>query len=122
MHSSGLVELEAIGAVAHRRSFRAAAAELGMSRTALSGAVAGFERRLGVQLFHRTTRSVSLTQAGEQFIATVAPALAQIRGAMDAVKTHRATPTGTSVSTARWARRIASSPRSCSSTSVATQR
>ena len=95
MHSSGLVELEAVGAVALRRSFRAAAAELGMSRTALSSAVAGLERRLGVQLFHRTTRSVSLTEAGEQFIATVAPALAQIRGAMDAVNTHRATPTGT---------------------------
>src|SRR5260370_41672611 len=95
MHSSGLVELEAAGAVAHRRSFRAAAAELGMARTALSSAVAGLERRLGVQLFHRTTRSVSLTEAGEQFIATVAPALAQIRGAMDAVNTHRATPTGT---------------------------
>src|SRR5258708_6428551 len=95
MHSSGLVELEAVGAVAHRRSFRAAAAELGMSRTALSSAVAGLERRLGVQLFHRTTRSVSLTEAGEQFIAAVAPALAQIRAAMDAVHTHRATPTGT---------------------------
>jgi len=95
MHSSGLVELEAVGAVAHRRSFRAAAAELGMSRTALSSSVAGLERRLGVQLFHRTTRSVSLTEAGEQFIAAVVPALAQIRGAMDAVNTHRATPTGT---------------------------
>lgn len=95
MRSSGLVELEAVGAVAHRRSFRAAAAELGVSRTALSSAVAGLERRLGVQLFHRTTRSVSLTEAGEQFIATVAPALAQIRGAIDAVNVHRATPTGT---------------------------
>ena len=95
MRSSGLVELEAVAAVAHRRSFRAAAAELGMSRTALSGAVAGLERRLGVPLFHRTTRSVSLTEAGEQFIASVGPALAQIRGAMDAVNTHRATPTGT---------------------------
>jgi DNA-binding transcriptional LysR family regulator len=95
MRSSGLVELEAVAAVAHRRSFRAAAAELGMSRTALSGAVAALERRLGVQLFHRTTRSVSLTEAGEQFIATVEPALSEIREAMDAANTHRATPTGT---------------------------
>src|SRR6202142_1775857 len=94
MYSSGLVELEAVAAVAHRRNFRAAAAELGLSRTALSSAVAGLERRLGVQLFHRTTRSVSLTEAGEQFVATVAPALSEIRGAMDAVNTHRATPTG----------------------------
>ena len=95
MRSSGLVELEAVAAVARRRSFRAAATELGMSRTALSSAVAGLEERIGVRLFHRTTRRVSLTEAGEQFIASVAPALAQIRGAMDAVNTHRATPTGT---------------------------
>ena len=66
-----------------------------MSRTALSSAVAALEQRLGVRLFHRTTRSVSLTEAGEQFIATVEPALSAIRGAMDAVNTHRATPTGT---------------------------
>ena len=66
-----------------------------MSRTALSSAVASLERRLGVQLFHRTTRSVSLSEAGEQFVATVVPALSEIRGAMDAVNTHRATPTGT---------------------------
>jgi DNA-binding transcriptional LysR family regulator len=95
MRSSGLVELEAVAAVAHHRSFRAAAVELGMSRTALSSAVAGLEKRLGVQLFHRTTRSVSLTEAGEQFVTTVAPALAEIRAAIDAVNTHRATPTGT---------------------------
>lgn len=95
MRSSGLTELEAVAAVAHRRSFRAAAVDLGMSRTALSSAVAGLERRLGVQLFHRTTRSVALTEAGEQFIAAVAPALAEIRSAIDAVNTHRATPTGT---------------------------
>src|ERR1700674_972085 len=95
MQKSGLVGLEAALAVARCQSFRRAANELGISTTALSSAVAGLERRLGVQLFHRTTRSVSLTEAGEQFIATVDPALAQIRGAMDAVNAHRATPTGT---------------------------
>src|SRR5260370_9125959 len=95
MHKSGLIELEAVVAVARRKSFRGAAAEVGMSTTALSNAVAGLEARLGVRLFHRTTRSVSLTEAGEQFVASITPALAEIRGAVDAVNTHRATPSGT---------------------------
>jgi DNA-binding transcriptional LysR family regulator len=95
MRKAGLNELEAVVAVARRRSFRAAATEVGMSTTALSNAVAGLEARIGMRLFHRTTRSVSLTEAGEQFVAMVAPAVAEIRRAMEAVNTHRATPTGT---------------------------
>ncbi|MDL2402861.1 LysR family transcriptional regulator [Rhizobium mayense] len=94
MHKSGLIELEAVIAVARRGSFRAAAVELGMSSTALSHAVAGLEARLGVRLFNRTTRSVSLSPAGEQFVATVAPALSDIHGAMEAVNSHRDTPAG----------------------------
>src|SRR5580704_13419495 len=95
MRKAGLNELDAVVAVARRRSFRAAANEMGMSTTALSNAVAGLEERVGMRLFHRTTRSVSLTEAGEQFVATVAPAVADIRRAMEAINTHRATPTGT---------------------------
>src|SRR5690349_1806783 len=95
MHKSGLIELDAVIAVARHGSFRAAAVEPGMSSTALSNAVAGLESRLGVRLFNRTTRSVSLSSAGEQFVATVAPALAEIRGAMEAVSSHRDTPAGT---------------------------
>jgi DNA-binding transcriptional LysR family regulator len=95
MHKSGLIELEAVVAIARHSSFRVAAAELGMSSTALSHAVRGLEARLGVRLFNRTTRSVSLSEAGEEFVATVAPALADIKGAMEAVNTHRDTPTGT---------------------------
>src|SRR5262245_17530916 len=95
MRNSGLVELDAVIAVARRRGFRAAAIELGVSRTSLSSAVAALEARLGVRLFHRTTRSVSLTQAGEQFIAEVEPALAAIQGAMENVAAHRAEPKGT---------------------------
>lgn len=94
MRSSALTELEAVVAVARTKSFRAAAAELGMSRTALSAAVAGLESRLGARLFHRTTRSVSLTEAGEQFVAEIEPALGRIQGAMESVNVHRTTPTG----------------------------
>ena len=62
---------------------------------AVSNAVAGLEARLGIRLFHRTTRSVSLTEAGTEFLAQVGPAVAQIQGAMIAVKDHRSTPSGT---------------------------
>src|SRR6201991_1419379 len=95
MRSSGLIELDAVLAVGRHRGFRAAATELGMSRSALSHAIAALESRLGVRLFHRTTRSVSLTEAGEQFVAAITPALSQIRGAGEAVTRQRATPTGT---------------------------
>ena len=95
MYKSGLIELDAVVAVARHGSFRAAALELGMSPTALGHAVAGLEARLGVRLFNRTTRSVSLSAAGEQFVAQVAPALTHIRGAMEAVNSLRDTPKGT---------------------------
>ena len=95
MHRSGLVELEAMLAVARHGSFRAAAADMGMSTSALSSAVAGLESRLGVRLFNRTTRSVALSEAGEQFVARIAPALGDIRGAMEAVNLLRDTPAGT---------------------------
>jgi DNA-binding transcriptional LysR family regulator len=95
MHKSGMVELDAVVAVARRGSFRAAAVDLGMSPTALSHAVNGLEARLGVRLFNRTTRSVSLSEAGEQFIARVAPALSEIRSAMKGVNDLRDKPAGT---------------------------
>jgi DNA-binding transcriptional LysR family regulator len=95
MHKSGLVELDAVVAVSRRGSFRAAAAELGMSPTALSHAVNGLEARLGVRLFNRTTRSVALSEAGEQFIVRVSPALSEIRSAMEGVNNLRDKPAGT---------------------------
>jgi DNA-binding transcriptional LysR family regulator len=94
MHKSGLTELEAVVAVAQRGSFRAAAIELEMSPTALGNAIAGLEARLGVRLFNRTTRSVSLSAAGEAFVSQVSPALADIRHAMESVNAHRDTPRG----------------------------
>jgi DNA-binding transcriptional LysR family regulator len=95
MHKSGLIELDAVLAVSTRGSFRAAAIELGMSPTALSNAVRGLEARLGVRLFNRTTRSVSLSEAGEQFVARVAPALSEIHNAIEGVNYLRDKPAGT---------------------------
>lgn len=95
MKTSGLAELEAVLAVARHRSFRAAAQDLGLSTSALSYAVAGLEARLGVRLFNRTTRSVSLSQAGAQFVDSVAPALSTIRDAIDQAGSLGATPSGT---------------------------
>jgi DNA-binding transcriptional LysR family regulator len=93
--AGSLVELEAVMAVARRGGFRAAARELEMSPSALSHAIAALEGRLGVRLFNRTTRSVALSAAGEQFVAEAAPALAALRAAMDRVGDHRREPSGT---------------------------
>lgn len=95
MRKPGLVELDAVVAVANHKSFRAAADELGVSRSALSHTVATLEQRLGVRLFHRTTRSVALSDAGEQFLARVRPALKEISEAVAAVGELRDTPSGT---------------------------
>jgi DNA-binding transcriptional LysR family regulator len=66
-----------------------------MSTSALSHTVAALETRLGVRLFNRTTRSVSLSEAGEQFVASVAPALSAIRDAVEQASSRRLTPAGT---------------------------
>jgi DNA-binding transcriptional LysR family regulator len=94
MDRTRLIELEAVAAVARRGGFRAAAAELGLSSSALSHAVSELEARLGVRLFNRTTRSVSLSEAGEQFLSQVGPALAAIHDAVEGVDRHRAQPSG----------------------------
>ena len=73
-----LNHLPVILAVARRASFAAAAAELGMSPSAVSHAVRLVEERLGVPLFARTTRSVSLTEAGTALVASAEPALRDI--------------------------------------------
>jgi DNA-binding transcriptional LysR family regulator len=94
MPKIGIVELEAAIAIARRRSFRVAAADLGVSPTALSQMIAGLEARLGVRLFNRTTRSVSPTSAGIQFLADIEPAVGAINHALDTVKSHRDEPSG----------------------------
>ncbi len=91
----GLIELEAVMAIARRGSFRQAALELGMSTSALSSSIGKIERRLGVQLFNRTTRSVSLTDAGRRFVEQVGPALEDIQEAVRTARSQQATPSGT---------------------------
>lgn len=90
----GLVELDAVVAIVREGSFRGAARALGLSTTALSNAVARFEAGLGVRLFNRTTRSVSLTDAGRTFVDQMGPALRDIHGAIDNVRAQQVTPTG----------------------------
>jgi len=95
MTRSVLVDLDAVLSIARLGSFRAAALELGMSTTALSNAVAKLEQRLGVRLFNRTTRSVSLTDAGKTFVERVGPAMTDIHDAMLTIQSLQETPTGT---------------------------
>ncbi|MFB2566193.1 LysR family transcriptional regulator [Rhizobium sp. IMFF44] len=92
---ASLAELEAIAAVARHGGFRAAARELGMSSSALSHAVAALEERLSVRIFNRTTRSVTLSDAGERFVAEVAPALAAIDRAIENAGLSSGTISGT---------------------------
>lgn len=95
MRKVGIVELEAAIAVARRRSFRAASTDVGISPTVLSQTIAGLEARLGIRLFNRTTRSVSLTPAGEQFLAEIEPAVGAIHHAIEIVNSRRDKPIGT---------------------------
>ncbi|MFC3228084.1 LysR substrate-binding domain-containing protein [Marinibaculum pumilum] len=95
MYRTGLNDLDAVVAVAREGSFRGAALALGMSTTALSNAVAKLESGLGVRLFNRTTRSVSLSEAGRAFVEQIAPALQDIHGAMDGARSRQAKPSGT---------------------------
>ena len=95
MSDLSLRELEAVLAIARRGTFRAAAIECGVSPTALSHLIAKLEAALGVRLFNRTTRSVSLTHAGQLFVERLGPALQGVRDGIDMVKDHGESPTGT---------------------------
>ena len=89
-----LSDFDAVLAIARRGSFRAGALDVGMSTSALSNAVSKLEAQLGVRLFNRTTRSVSLTEAGQRFVNQVSPALKDIHRALDTVRSQQETPTG----------------------------
>ncbi len=90
-----LSDFDAVLAVGRFGSFRAAALNLGMSTSALSSAIAKLEAQLGVRLFNRTTRSVSLTEAGRRFVDELGPAVRDIGKALDAVRSQQTTPSGT---------------------------
>lgn len=94
MKDVSLRTLDAVQAIARLGSFRAAALDLDVSTTALSHMIARLEGDLGVRLFNRTTRSVSLTDAGRSFIDRVSPALGDIRDALDQARALRETPSG----------------------------
>ncbi|WP_264186776.1 LysR substrate-binding domain-containing protein [Stutzerimonas stutzeri] len=91
----GLSELDAVIAVARRASFRQAAIDLDVSTTALSNTIVKVEASLETRLFNRTTRSVAVTEAGRIFLEQVAPALQDVRAALDAVRSYNASPSGT---------------------------
>ncbi|MGO8101343.1 LysR substrate-binding domain-containing protein [Rhizobium leguminosarum] len=111
MEHASLKELEAAIAIARRGTFRAAAIDLGMSTTALSHTIGRLEAGLGVRLFNRTTRSVSLTDAGRLFVQQVAPSLQDLHAALDLVRSHRETPSGTiRINAAPFAARAIISP------------
>lgn len=95
MSRHSLIELEAVLAIVRCGSFRAAALDLGTSTTAVSNAVGKLERALAVRLFNRTTRSVSLTDAGRTFVAQIKPALEDIQKAMNTARSQQETPSGT---------------------------
>ncbi len=95
MAGDGLSEFDAVLAIERRGSFRAAALELGLSATALSNLIAKLERRIGVRLFNRTTRSVSLTDAGQTFVEQVRPAVRTLHDAMSVARSQLETPSGT---------------------------
>ena len=94
IRQSALDGLEAFLSVAQHRSFRRAAAELGISPSAISQAVRALETRMGVTLFVRTTRSVGLTQAGERFLSRAKPAFEELAAAGASVRELGQRPAG----------------------------
>ncbi|WP_426422941.1 LysR family transcriptional regulator [Bradyrhizobium genosp. A] len=86
--------VEAFLSVAQHRSFRRAAAELGVTPSAISQAVRALEARVGAALFIRTTRSVGLTEAGERFFARARPAFEELVAASGAARELGQRPAG----------------------------
>lgn len=88
-------ELLAVKTVAEQRSFRRAADVLGLKRSTLSHTIKGLETALGVRLFHRTTRSVALTETGQMLIARMTPLLIQMDELLNDVTASDRQPFGT---------------------------
>ena len=95
MNRDNVADLIAFITVAQDRSFTRAAARLGVSQSALSHALSRLEKRLGVRLLTRSTRSVSPTDAGERLLATVEPRFQEVVAALEMVSEFRDKPAGT---------------------------
>src|ERR1700678_894502 len=90
-----LPAVAAFARVAQHASFSKAAAELGISPSALSQTVRALETRIGMRLLNRTTRRVGVTEAGAQFLQRVLPALDELGTAFSELDELRGKPTGT---------------------------
>ena len=95
MRRDNVDDLRAFIAVAQERSFTKAAAQLGLSQSALSYTIRTLEARLGLRLLTRTTRSVSLTEAGERLLGSIGPRFDEIEREVAALSALRDKPAGT---------------------------
>src|SRR5215475_2226189 len=86
--------VEAFLSVSRHRNFRRAAADLGVTPSAISQAIRALEARVGAALFIRTTRSVGLTEAGERFISRAKPAFEELAAAGEAAREIGQRPAG----------------------------
>lgn len=94
MRGTQFAEMSAFVAVAERQSFAKAATQLGIGRSTLSQNLRALEERLGVRLLNRTTRSVSLTEAGARLLARVRPSLVELDAAVSELADYRGGPSG----------------------------
>jgi len=94
MNRSDLADLTAFVAVADHLSFRRAASRLGVTPSALSHSMRQLEERLGMRLLNRTTRSVSVTDAGLRLLERLRPAISEIGGALEDLNQERQRPVG----------------------------
>ena len=95
LSSSDFGQIRSFAAVAEALSFTRAAERLGVTSQALSQTVRALEERIGVRLLHRTTRSVSLTEAGEELFRQVGPAIGDLGAALERTRSRGDRPTGT---------------------------
>jgi DNA-binding transcriptional LysR family regulator len=94
MSDLDLRDLDAFAAIARAKNFRRAALDQRVSVSSLSQRLRDMEERLGVRLLNRTTRSIALTEAGEMLLSRVAPALSDVRDALDRVRGLGDMPSG----------------------------
>lgn len=94
MRGAEFAEMSAFAVIAEQRSFAKAATQLGIGRSTLSQNLRALEERLGVRLLNRTTRSVSLTEAGARLLARVRPSLVELDAAVSELADYRQSPSG----------------------------